>query len=561
MDGVRVTTPTHSPRESFTERVNAIISKSPSKFKASSPFTGRSIAVVGDLSIDEQAYLYAQARRIKQAIKDGGPHLDALRINDPDIGIYLVFLGESTRTKNSFLSAAQFHHVKVNDFNCATSSFNKKESITDAIKMLTGYSVKQSIFIIRSHSEGACTWLHDCMTEYAEQMDLPRPAFINAGDGRHSHPTHEFFDEFSFLEQLQWDQSMIHIALVGDLFHGRTVHSKAEGLQVFRKVRVDLVAPAELQLPEDVLQKMLELGYHIRVFTDIHDYMQEPEKAAVWYFTNLHLDRFGDKLREKADTLHRAVLFREEWIASLGPDVRFYHPLPSHTTKVLNTVPPAVKDTHLNAWDNQALNAYYVRVTLLGMVAGIIGKDFDGMGRQETRVGLEDDFMEEASVAKAVGEKDPSGIKALVNGVVIDHIAAMEAPKAVWERIVKVRKVLKLNCVASHGVYDSTANPGRHKGIVSLPDAAPFSPEEMTRLAMIAPNCTVNVVQNGEVVHKYRLRTPPVVSGFKDIHCKNPRCISHPQRFESVTPFFYRSSDMYECKYCEARHRYADIWA
>lgn len=39
--------------------------------------------------------------------------------------------------------------VQVNDFNCATSSFNKKESITDAIKMLTGYSVKQSIFIIR----------------------------------------------------------------------------------------------------------------------------------------------------------------------------------------------------------------------------------------------------------------------------------------------------------------------------------------------------------------------------------------------------------------------------
>ena len=76
-----------------------------------------------------------------------------------DVGIYLVFMLPSTQTKNSFLSAAQFHKTKVNNFNCASSSFNKKESITDTVKMLCGYSVKQSIFVIRSQSEGACTWL------------------------------------------------------------------------------------------------------------------------------------------------------------------------------------------------------------------------------------------------------------------------------------------------------------------------------------------------------------------------------------------------------------------
>ena len=61
-----------------------------------------------------------------------------------------------------------------------------------------------------------------------------KPVFINAGDGRHEHPTQEFLDEFTFLEQRGWDDSHIHVALIGDLFHGRTVHSKADGLNVFR---------------------------------------------------------------------------------------------------------------------------------------------------------------------------------------------------------------------------------------------------------------------------------------------------------------------------------------
>ena len=47
------------------------------------------------------------------------------------------------------------------------------------------------------------------------------PAMINAGDGHHSHPTHEYFDQFTFLEQLGWCRDSIHIALIGDLFHGR----------------------------------------------------------------------------------------------------------------------------------------------------------------------------------------------------------------------------------------------------------------------------------------------------------------------------------------------------
>ena len=61
-----------------------------------------------------------------------------------------------------------------------------------------------------------------------------------------------------------WDTSSIHLALLGDLFHGRTVHSKVDGLRIYRKVFVDLVAPVELALPKMYEDRMVARGYVVR---------------------------------------------------------------------------------------------------------------------------------------------------------------------------------------------------------------------------------------------------------------------------------------------------------
>ena len=71
--------------------------------------------------------------------------------------IYLIPQG--TRTKESFRNAASFHGMKVYIFDCSTSSFAKGETLTDTIKMLVGYSVGQTMFVIRSKMEGVCRWL------------------------------------------------------------------------------------------------------------------------------------------------------------------------------------------------------------------------------------------------------------------------------------------------------------------------------------------------------------------------------------------------------------------
>jgi aspartate carbamoyltransferase len=97
------------------------------------PFLGRTIQVVEDLNIDEQIYLYQKTSELKKAWEEGGP-LDEFRIASEDVNAYLIFLEDSTRTKESFRNAANFHGIQVNDFDAAHSSFNKKESLSDTIK-------------------------------------------------------------------------------------------------------------------------------------------------------------------------------------------------------------------------------------------------------------------------------------------------------------------------------------------------------------------------------------------------------------------------------------------
>ena len=87
-------------------------------------FKSRSLTVVNDFSVDEQFYLYEKTKELKDAIKNN-KDLSKFKLSDPDFGIYLMFLEDSTRTKESFVNAAKFHNSKVNIFDASTSSFNK----------------------------------------------------------------------------------------------------------------------------------------------------------------------------------------------------------------------------------------------------------------------------------------------------------------------------------------------------------------------------------------------------------------------------------------------------
>lgn len=521
-----------------------------------SAFTMRSLAVIRDFSVDERLYLYDLTRRIKDAIqRDDRAAIDAYRANDPDMGVYQVFLEESTRTRESFRNAARFHRFKLSHFEAGSSSFAKHESFADTFNTLTGYDNR--IFVVRSRIEGLCRWLHLNGTAYARRVGLAySPAFINAGDGKHEHPTQELLDGFTFLEDLEWSTRRIHLALVGDLFHGRTVHSKVEGLSIFGEVRVDLVAPPELALPEHYAVAMRTAGYQVRTFDSIDDYLARPDIAPQWYFTRPQLERMGEDVLRRADALRSAITVGRSHLERLPETTRFYHPLPRH--KQHPTIPADLDATPFNAWERQSANGMLVRVALLGLISGALA----GPTPQPVGEAGAEEFIHPVRVNGAGRKRYSEGVHPIDEGVVIDHVGRGQSEADIRSRLRLIVSVLELGGVGGEWVSTSHGGSGHLKGIVFRPRMAPPDDAFVKKLAAVAPGCTLNVISKQHVVKKFRLSAPPRIYGFDKLSCTNEACISHPAQHEGVPADFVRDArSHYVCIYCDTPHRFHQVWS
>ena len=528
--------------------------------KNTSVFTGRSLCVIEDFTKEERLYLFEQARILKRAMEEQDEAtLSRFRIDDRDFGIYEVFLEDSTRTKESFRNAANFHHVKVSELNSDSSSFNKGESYADTFFTLSGYA--NTIFIVRSRLEGVCRWLEESCSAYAARNHLWRkPAFINAGDGRHEHPTQELLDEFTFLEDNDYSHEELHLALVGDLFHGRTVHSKADGLTIFNRVKIDLIAPPELAMPELYVEKMVDNGFEVRTFASIDDYLDQEDVAKKWYFTRPQLERMGEQILKREAQLRHAITFRRDLLPKLAEGTKFYHPLPRH--KQHPTIPTFLDSTPLNGWERQSINGMYVRIVLLAMIAGTIGSEFKSSVVPKSV--QREEYIHEVDLAgrqpkeKVISE----GVQPIHNGLVIDHILRGEDPTSIRDHMRLISSVLGLD-EAKGGEWVSTGGKEREcfKGIIFRPGNVELSRKHLKRLAAVAPGCTLNLIKDGAVAHKYRLSLPPRIYNFEDLGCTNEACISHPDQSEGVPALFLRRHDNhFVCAYCEKPHTFKEIW-
>jgi aspartate carbamoyltransferase len=516
--------------------------------------------VAADFSIDEKKYLFEQTRLLKEAwYRNDEKILDGFRIKDMDFGIYEVFLEDSTRTRESFRNAAEFLGVKLSIFNSDSSSFNKKESYIDGFMTLAGYN--NQVFIVRSRLEGICRWLQLQGEKYAERNKLGyKPAFINAGDGKHEHPTQELLDEFTLIEDNHWSTDSLHIALVGDLFHGRTVHSKADGLKIFNNVKVDLVAPPELAMQKQYIDKMKENGFKLSVFNSLEEYLAQPDIASRFYFTRPQLERMGERILKRQDELREKITFREEFVKKLpAPEnTFFYHPLPRH--KEHPTIPIFLDDLPLNHWEVQSINGMFIRIVLLSTIAGKTGGDFSGATVENTE--YKEDFIQEVPPDYSRPKVLKEGINPLANGVVIDRFCRGESKEDIWNYLYKTMRIMGFSRYkGSVGVGESKKAPGVYKGLIFLPEIMELSAKDLRRLAAVTAGCTINIVKNNKVARKLRLTSPPRIYKIKGTGCTNSECISHYTHCEHVPPEFIRKGDgTLECYYCGHSHRFKDIW-
>jgi aspartate carbamoyltransferase catalytic subunit len=267
-----------------------------------------------------------------------------------DAVVATLFFEPSTRTRLSFESAASRLGAKVIGFSDAsTSSVKKGESLKDTILTVSNYS---DIIIMRHPKEGSA--------RYASEVS-PVP-IINAGDGANQHPTQCLLDLYS-IRKTQKSLDNLHIAFVGDLKYGRTVHSLVEALTNYNTT-FHLISPFELKLPSTVKRHIKEKNLEYFQYTEMDEVIP---KVDILYMTRIQQERFADSL--EYERVKNAYILKNKMLENGKKNLRVMHPLPR-----VNEITEDVDSNPKAYYFTQARNGVFVRQALLAIILGADNK-------------------------------------------------------------------------------------------------------------------------------------------------------------------------------------------
>jgi aspartate carbamoyltransferase catalytic subunit len=313
----------------------------------------RDILSIGDLSKDEIQSILAQAAEFEQRLARGERHNVAQLLRDYILAT--VFYEPSTRTRLSFESAMTRLGGRVISVAEAktSSSAAKGETIYDSGRMLESYA---DVIAQRHPATGSARAL-------ADAASIP---VINAGDGTGEHPTQALLDLYTIQREGASGGSLrsldgLHVAMVGDLKNGRTVHSLSKALSHW-KVELSYIAPPELAMPQDVVDFVQQRGVTVRQTSDVTGALKSADIA---YITRIQQERFANAdeyLKYKG-----VYVISGQTVAQAKPGIAIMHPLPrvDEITTDVDTLPNA-------AYFRQARNGVFVRMALLAMVLGAV---------------------------------------------------------------------------------------------------------------------------------------------------------------------------------------------
>ena len=303
---------------------------------------GRDLIGIADLSKEEMVWLLDRADHFRQEV--------AHRRRLDTLSGYLLatlFYEPSTRTRLSFEAAMyRLGGGVITVANArATSSAAKGESIADAARTVAGYA---DIIVQRHPAVGSAR-------QAAAAVDVP---LINAGDGTGEHPTQALLDLYTIRhEQGQLDG--LTVALVGDLKHGRTVHSLARALAHWQ-VTLLLVSPPPLAMDPALVAGLRADGVQVEESDDL---AQAVRRADVLYVTRIQRERFADPA--DYERLRGTYMVSRELLAQGRPGLTVMHPLPrvDEIAADVDALPNA-------AYFRQAANGVWVRMALLAALLG-----------------------------------------------------------------------------------------------------------------------------------------------------------------------------------------------
>ncbi|MGA8051189.1 MAG: aspartate carbamoyltransferase catalytic subunit [Burkholderiales bacterium] len=260
--------------------------------------------------------------------------------------VFNLFFEPSTRTRTTFEIAAKRLSADVINLNVAASSQTKGESLLDTVANLS--AMQADVFIVRHASSGAPYLI--------AQHVKPHEHVINAGDGRHAHPTQGLLDLYT-IRHYKRDFSRLCVAIVGDVLHSRVARSLIHGLTTLATPEVRVIGPQTL-IPTGVES----LG--VRVF---HDMREGLRGADVVVMLRLQSERMRGALLPSAQEFFKHYGLTAEKLALARQDAIVMHPGPMNRGVEIDS---AVADGPHSVILPQVTFGIAVRMAVMSMVAG-----------------------------------------------------------------------------------------------------------------------------------------------------------------------------------------------
>jgi aspartate carbamoyltransferase catalytic subunit len=260
--------------------------------------------------------------------------------------VFNLFFEPSTRTRTTFEIAAKRLSADVINLAIASSSQTKGETLLDTVDNLS--AMHADMFIVRHNSSGAA---HLIARHVASHVHV-----INAGDGRHAHPTQGLLDIYT-IRHYKKDFTGLSVAIVGDVLHSRVARSLIHALTTLGAPDVRVVGPKTL-VPSGVEQ----LG--VRVFHDMREGLRDCD---VIMMLRLQNERMKGPLLPSAQEFFKSYGLTLQKLALAKPDAIVMHPGPMNRGVEIDS---AVADGPHSVILPQVTFGIAVRMAVMGILAG-----------------------------------------------------------------------------------------------------------------------------------------------------------------------------------------------
>ena len=257
-----------------------------------------------------------------------------------------IFFENSTRTRTTFEIAAKRLSADVINLNVNTSSQSKGETILDTVDNLI--AMHADMFVVRHNQSGAA---HLIAQHVPDGISV-----INAGDGRHAHPTQGLLDVFT-VRRYKPDMHNLRVAIVGDVLHSRVARSEIHALTTLGVPEVRVIAPKTL-LPAHVEK----LG--VQVFHDMNAGLKDVD---VIMMLRLQSERMTGAMLPSSQEYFKTFGLTPEKLALAKPDAIVMHPGPMNRGVEIDS---RVADGKQSVILPQVTYGIAIRMAVMAILAG-----------------------------------------------------------------------------------------------------------------------------------------------------------------------------------------------